>query len=174
MNHSPPFSLATFLATLPLSESVLEGSMVRFCLNIDSEKRYIGQTMTLPFLKKGQIPFLGDLIMANDINGAIITKKLKIPVIRGKPPVKNFYHLNGVVADLDVTRCFLSPISGITIDFYVHTRHQKIRIRFQCYQNSLPPRDTEVNLYPLSQRTLSGFELSKDRVFSLWKLYCSS
>jgi hypothetical protein len=121
----------------------------------------------LLFIKKGQIPFLGDLIMANDINGAIITKKLKIPVIRGKPPVKNFCHLNGVVADPDGTRCFLSPISGITIDLYVHTCHRKIRIRFQCYQNSLHPRDTEVNMHSLSQSTLSGFELSKDRVFSL-------
>jgi PAS domain-containing protein len=98
--------------------------------------------------------------MANDINGAIITKKLKIPVIGGKPPVKNFYHLNGVVADPDGTRCFLSPISSITIDFYVHTRHRKIKIRLQCYQNSLPLRDTEVNLHSLSQSTLSGFKLS--------------
>ena len=71
------------------------------------------------------MPFF--LIMADNIYCVIIAENLEVPVIRGKPAIKNFSNLNFSRSHGDIFWGFLSPISTIAIYFNLHNTPRPLK-----------------------------------------------
>src|SRR5260370_40033196 len=78
-------------------------------------------------LEQGQLPLARGLVMAQDIDAAIIGLDPKIPVIGGEPSIDNFQYLDASIAKVEGTRLFFTTIASVTL----HSKLQE-RLLHRC------------------------------------------
>ncbi len=86
----------------------------------DWTKWFLPVCKGFPLLIENQFPIPCNRVVTQDIDGIVITLDLEVPMIRRKPSIEDFLHLDFFYPKPQVPGRFLTPVSGIALHLESH------------------------------------------------------